>query len=156
MVDVKLADNHVEIEGALVVNGPDIHLSTDERRDSRNASTYRRALVHDFNDSLVINFNNDFKGVKINGSKSEGIDCRGNVHVDGKLTCSSSIHSTRLTCEDIIETSRLIATKNLEVSDEGRMYVGGKATFKVAPQGCNWGQTRINHPTPSSSSTACL
>ena len=133
MSDVTLNGDHVAIDGQLRVYGPDVHLSEDARRDIENRSTFRRALVHDHRDTLVVNFNNDYKGVTINGNKTEGIECRGKVHVDGQLHCSSSFQCSTMDCKDIVETSRITVTHHLGVSDNAHIYIGGQATFRTEP-----------------------
>lgn len=53
--------------GNLNVQGHDLLLDSPERR-TPHGSAFRRALVHDLNDSLTINFGSDYPGgVTING-----------------------------------------------------------------------------------------
>lgn len=54
----------------LKIEGHDVILDSAERRRAGSA-TFRRALVHDQNDGLTINFNGDYPGgVTINGIKA--------------------------------------------------------------------------------------
>ncbi|GAA1979892.1 hypothetical protein [Microbacterium pumilum] len=72
MTDIKLDNTETVIAVAPVfkVEGHDIILDAAERRRSDGAS-FRRALVHDQNDGLTVNFNNDYPGgVTINGVTS--------------------------------------------------------------------------------------
>lgn len=84
MSDVRLENGQVEIDGTLAINGPDLKLDLASRRKADNTAEHRRALVHGFEDELVINFNNDFKGVVIKGNKEAGIELEGQVFVNGK------------------------------------------------------------------------
>lgn len=58
----------------LVVNAADLILDLPARRTS--ATGYRRALVHDYQDGLTINWASDYPG---------GVTINGNVKVPGKL-----------------------------------------------------------------------
>lgn len=71
--DIKIdKENHVSIEGShLKIKCHDLHLD-NPNRNSGEGKKYRRALVHDFDDALVINWHGDYPGgVKIYGE----IDC---------------------------------------------------------------------------------
>jgi hypothetical protein len=65
MTDIKLdqeGGHWVVVDaGALKVAGTDLMLDSPERRGS-NREGHRRALVHDFNDGLTINYNRDYTG----------------------------------------------------------------------------------------------
>jgi hypothetical protein len=65
MTDIKLdqeGGHWVVVDaGALKVAGTDLMLDSPERRGS-NRGGHRRALVHDFNDGLTINYNRDYTG----------------------------------------------------------------------------------------------
>lgn len=72
MTDIRLDDTDtvVAIAPVFKVEGHDIILDAGERRRSDGPS-FRRALVHDQNDGLTVNFNNDYPGgVTINGVTS--------------------------------------------------------------------------------------
>ena len=60
--DIKLDGELVIAEGTLKIDGTDLLLDSQERRVGNTSPTYRRALVHGFNDDLVINFNADYTG----------------------------------------------------------------------------------------------
>jgi hypothetical protein len=74
MSDIKFnTSDQVVVEGsALKVTSPDIMLDHGPRRRAgAPASVPRRALVHDFNDSLTLNWAEDYpNGVTINGKVS--------------------------------------------------------------------------------------
>lgn len=82
MSDIKFnTSDQVVVEGrALKVTSPDIMLDHAPRRTGPAANP-RRALVHDFNDGLTLNWNEDYPGgVKINGS----VNCPKEI-ITGKL-----------------------------------------------------------------------
>jgi len=85
MSDVKLERGLVKVEGQLRVEGTDIHLSIPGRRNGRNRSRDRRAVVHGHDDELILNYADDYKGVQINGAKSSGIRMKGTTYVEGQL-----------------------------------------------------------------------
>ena len=73
-------DYSIHLTGDFVyIDGSDLHLTSSERRSSPG---YRRALVHDVNDQLTVNYASDYPGgVEINGiTKVLGSD----VHLDCK------------------------------------------------------------------------
>lgn len=65
--DIKLGEdgpqmNWVTVEGdVLKATGSDLMVDNDARRGGHTGG-YRRALVHDFEDGLTVNFANDYKG----------------------------------------------------------------------------------------------
>ena len=69
--DVRLDDDPTEswvtVDGRVLnITGADLMLNSAERRGT-NAGRFRRALVHDQNDGLTINFNGDYSGgVRVN------------------------------------------------------------------------------------------
>ncbi|MFK5690929.1 hypothetical protein ACI3EY_14830 [Ornithinimicrobium sp. LYQ92] len=71
--DVRLDDDPTEswvtIDGQVLnIAGSDLILSSTERRGTHGGQ-FRRALVHDTNDGLTVNFAHDYTGgVKINGA----------------------------------------------------------------------------------------
>ena len=72
--DIKLAGVLLTLEGNTVkLAAPDLQIDHQPRRVSQTGS--RRALVHGFNDKLVINFNKDYPG---------GVTIRGDVYVPNK------------------------------------------------------------------------
>jgi hypothetical protein len=74
--DIKLGSSSVIIEGdRMDVTAADIVLDAAGRRKAPGG--YRRALVHGFNDELVINFNGDYPG---------GVTVASNLRVNGKLS----------------------------------------------------------------------
>lgn len=81
MSDVKLERGSVKVEGQLKVDGTDIHLKAESRQDPNNNKRYRRALVHGSNDELIVNFANDYNGVKINARQESGIYLNGPTYV---------------------------------------------------------------------------
>ncbi|HMB93883.1 MAG TPA: hypothetical protein VKP65_23740 [Rhodothermales bacterium] len=65
--DIKLDEYYVIVEGRfLKAQIWDLMLDHPDRRKTN--SPYRRALVHDFNDGLTVNWNNDYPGgITLNG-----------------------------------------------------------------------------------------
>ena len=75
MGDIKFENNDVIVEGsALEVNAPDIKLDFEPRRSS--SAGQRRALVHDFQDGLTVNWSEDYPG---------GVTIRGVTKVPNEL-----------------------------------------------------------------------
>lgn len=77
--DIKLEDNHVVVEAwTLKVAGWDLVLDGgDARRPTdKDPSHLRRALVHDFNDGLTLNYAGDYPA---------GVAIRGDVNISEKL-----------------------------------------------------------------------
>jgi hypothetical protein len=64
----KIKQNHLYLEGT------DFHLDHPDRRSTTGG--YRRALVHGFNDALVLNYGKDYPG---------GVTIRGEVHIPEKI-----------------------------------------------------------------------
>ena len=60
--DIKLEGEVVVAEGTVKILGSDLQLDSMERRVGNTSPPHRRALVHGFNDDLVINFNADYTG----------------------------------------------------------------------------------------------
>lgn len=82
MADIIITDgNEVIVEAfSLKQEGADFKLDLQSRR--RNNTPLRRALVHDFQDGLTINWANDYPGgITLNGG-ADGIDLNGTVSVD--------------------------------------------------------------------------
>jgi autotransporter-associated beta strand protein len=66
--DIKLQD---DFDGQVKVEAPDLCVDGGSGRRHGSDTPYRRALVHDGNDGLVINWDNDYQGgVTINGVKT--------------------------------------------------------------------------------------
>lgn len=72
----------VKLNGMVYVNGPDLALSEETRKIRSNRKPHRRALVHGTGDRLIVNYDNDYLGVEINGSGSQGIKLKGNVFIN--------------------------------------------------------------------------
>ena len=113
--DIKLNGNQLDLEADKIVSKSkwfvaeawDIQLDHPERRKS-SEPTNRRALVHNIEDGLSINYRGDYPA---------------GVTIDGEVKCS-----------DILESRRIVATHRLGVSDDASLYVGGNAKFKKSPQ----------------------
>src|SRR5438876_8677004 len=91
--DVKLDagdGSFVLVQGrVLKVAGSDLVLDAPERR-KESQTPNRRALVHDFQDGLTVNFNGDYPG---------GVTIAGNAAVTGDLLLAGT--SLRSTLEDL-------------------------------------------------------
>lgn len=82
MADIIIKDSsEVVIEAfSLKQEGADYKLDNQSRR--LNSTPHRRALVHDFQDGLTINWANDYPGgITLNGG-NDGIDLNGTVSID--------------------------------------------------------------------------
>ncbi|MBD1847399.1 hypothetical protein H6F89_29150 [Cyanobacteria bacterium FACHB-63] len=90
--DIKLDSNNVVIEGdRMDVMAADIQLDCAGRR--KTSRGMRRALVHGFNDELLVNFNGDYPG---------GVTVASNLRVNGKLSIGSEGGGTSaLTVSDL-------------------------------------------------------
>lgn len=106
MSDVTLRSRDVVVKGQLVVEGSDIHLTIDARRSAANTKRYRRALVHGSQDDLVVNYDNDYTGVVINGTGSGGITLNGATTIEG-LDIAATINAL------IEEQERLLSAINV-------------------------------------------
>ena len=78
MGDIKFIDDSVIIEGWTKLTYPDLQIDYSPRRTS-NAG-HRRALVHDFQDGLTINWAQDYPG---------GVTIRGKVSTPNELHAST-------------------------------------------------------------------
>lgn len=81
----------ISLDGsAVVITGTDLRLDDAERRHGHSGG-YRRALVHDFEDGLTLNWDKDYKG---------GVTIRGDVRIpDFALIDNASakrIHAERI------------------------------------------------------------
>lgn len=74
MGDIKFVDDTVVIEGWTTLTYPDLKIDHAPRRTS--AGGYRRALVHDFDDGLTVNWSEDYPG---------GVTIRGQVKMPQEL-----------------------------------------------------------------------
>lgn len=74
MGDIKFVDNSVVIEGWTKLTHPDLKIDYSPRRTS--TAGHRRALVHDFQDGLTINWAQDYPG---------GVKIRGKVNIPNEL-----------------------------------------------------------------------
>ncbi len=75
--------------GQVAVDAWDLCIDSPDRR--KNETSHRRALVHDFNDGLTVNWGNDYPGgvslncVKvINGGRAGGLMLPGNIQEPGQ------------------------------------------------------------------------
>lgn len=75
--DIKLLDNEIRVEGHRTVTAKtwDFCVDAPDRR-KEHKNPHRRALVHDFNDGLTINWANDYPG---------GVTVHGEVKFAGAL-----------------------------------------------------------------------
>jgi hypothetical protein len=85
--DITLDGSTIALEGDRVhIDGFDLDLDSSERRS--NTSGLRRALVHDFDDGLTINYAGDYPaGVRIHGATS----IRGALHTEGTTTVAAAL-----------------------------------------------------------------
>jgi hypothetical protein len=79
--------------GQVVIDAWDLCVDSADRREVHHKTRppHRRALVHDFDDGLTVNFDNDYPGgVTLNRVRSvtthkDGIHVAGNVRIEGRL-----------------------------------------------------------------------
>ena len=79
MGDIKFIGNTVSIEGWTKLTYPDLQIDFNPRRTS--SAGHRRALVHDFQDGLTINWAQDYPG---------------GVTIQGKVNTPNELHVTNL------------------------------------------------------------
>jgi hypothetical protein len=79
MSDIKFVGNNVEVEGGVLkCTTFDVELDNTGRRSNNTGK--RRALVHDFQDGLTLNWNNDYPGgIRLNGRVK--VDQLGGTHL---------------------------------------------------------------------------
>lgn len=85
--DIKLDDSWVVVEAhATQLLGHDLMLDGKDRR-KETANPHRRALVHDFDDGLTVNWNADYPaGVTLKGTRTiEGLKNKDWVNVDSRV-----------------------------------------------------------------------
>lgn len=94
--DIRLEENTVVVEGNWMhARTWDFMLDAPDRRGQRNTEGLRRALVHNRNDGLTINYENDYPG---------GVVIESEVWLDGVLQVAfSSDLYIRLFDEDVSE-----------------------------------------------------
>ncbi len=125
--DVKLLSTQV------IVEAWDLCLDSPDRR--KNQTPQRRALVHDFNDGLTVNWSNDYPGgVTINGlnriNSKEGITIKGKANVDSLYLMKNeqnTTYSLRIEANEIIYTIRehpFLRGNPLRASDGGNANAG--------------------------------
>ena len=90
--------------GQVIIDAWDLCLDSKDRRDPDHMDGHRRALVHDFEDGLTVNWANDYPGgVTLNGVRA--INAHGSP--DNRLLLSGAI-----SCEDLVDIKggiRLVA-----------------------------------------------
>lgn len=122
--DIVLRDNNeVHLNGwRIVLNGPDLVIDAGQGRRV-NDSGFRRAIVHGPNDTLIINFSNDYpNGVII----QSGMTVNGTLIVEGV-----DLYKKLLDLEDILEVALnedLKSIKSLEflakqLEAEAQLYI---------------------------------
>lgn len=93
---------------ALRIETADLQLNRADRR--KNSTTERRALVHDFNDGLTLNWNKDYPG---------GVTIRGSVTLEDAH--ATSVEATHFISTDIKTTSIQVGSVQIHngASDAG-------------------------------------
>jgi hypothetical protein len=99
-------------DGNLTLKGADLKLDAPDRR--KNQTPFRRALVHDFNDRLTLNWGKDYPGgVKICGEVN--ID-DGNLTLKGNAAISGSLKTNEALISDL---------KTDKIELQGTSQIGG-------------------------------
>lgn len=128
--DIKLDGATVTIEGdTLMVRGTDLVVDNAERRKmrdwkpapDRNPGAPRRALVHDGNDGLTLNFHRDYPG---------GVSIEGEVHVPGPLLVVAEEGAPQ-PARHLLGGAVIPATSGLVTLDVGRELVALRAEVKA-------------------------
>jgi hypothetical protein len=120
--DIKLLADQIRVEGRrqVIVEALDLCVDSTDRR-SEHTTLDRRALVHDSQDQLTINYDFDYPGgVKINGLKT--------VNAMGKmLTKPGTVHLT------ILGNTKVSGHLQVEGWVDGDLKAAGKILFHGKP-----------------------
>ena len=95
----------LDVNGDVIIRGADFRLDNENRRyvgEVRQGGEHRRALVHDANDRLTINYDNDYKGGVIIGKNMKVLN---DGQVDATKLCAGG---NCLTSEDISKIKKLV------------------------------------------------
>jgi hypothetical protein len=122
---VRIEELHGHSLNAIVCKTTDLILDSEERRsgDHKSDKEMRRALVHNVNDGLTINYNGDYPG---------GVAIKGEVRVSDELIVGTPFDGIRITKGNI----KLRTTKTPTVNEEtdkpqrGERPANGKHTMK--------------------------
>ena len=102
--DIKLLQGQVKVEA------PDLCVDSIARR--KNSTQHRRALVHDFNDGLTINYANDYPaGVTISGAVNIGNATINKVNLDSAIIKTANIANATISKANL--DSAIIQTANI-------------------------------------------
>lgn len=97
------ADNIVRIRGKLLISETwDIHLDASDRRGDAQGSRYRRALVHNPDDGLTINWANDYPS---------GVTVEGPTKMNGSVIFSNSPTVPDLRIASLPDTQEIVIRK---------------------------------------------
>lgn len=139
--DIVLKDNNeVHVNGwRLVLNGADLVIDAGQVRRT-NSSDFRRAIVHGSNDTLIINFANDYPN---------GVIIQSDMNVNGKLQVKSLESTDEINSQSgvtahgdvkarALEVSEAVKGKTLEASQA--ITVGGKTAINSTNIGLQLGE----------------
>jgi hypothetical protein len=98
------ANSDITLKGnQVVVDAWDLCLHSSDPDRNHGGGQYRRALVHDSNDGLTVNWGNDYSGgVTLNGVKeisgnhiqmNGGLDCKGMLRLIGNPLNWTALHT---------------------------------------------------------------
>jgi hypothetical protein len=139
--DIVLKDNNeVHVNGwRLVLNGPDLVIDAGQVRRTNN-SDFRRAIVHGPNDTLIINYSNDYpNGVIV----QSGMTVNGKLHVNSLESTDEINSQSGVTAHgDIkaraVEVTKAVKGTTLEASQA--ITVGEKTAIKSTNIGLQLGE----------------
>ena len=144
--DIKLLDGQVKVEAT------DLCLDSPLRRT--NNSPFRRALVHDYEDGLTLNWDNDYPGgVKIVGDLklggkiiSQGIDLTGEI-----VKLQNEVDQLKASVAGMSDQIHQLMAVLASVDDNWRwcnkcegLFYGGHATHGVCPAPAKGGSREHN------------
>jgi hypothetical protein len=123
--DIQLWD---DIDGQVKVAAPDLCVDGEEgRRKGRGKSNYRRALVHDLDDGLTMNWDDDYSGgVTIRGVKKIMLFDTGTPYGQGILAFGRACN---------VEGDVLIFDGLHVLQFNVRVNINGDVTFAQTPTG---------------------
>ena len=103
----------VIVKGNLMVQGEDLVLGSNDGR-SIGSRTRQRALVHDHNDQLRINFEGDFEGgVLIEGGKDAGVVVKGKTIIENELFVGGGISDFPSISSNTLDSFSLFVSKSI-------------------------------------------
>jgi hypothetical protein len=95
--DVILDDNDVRIEGwQLIVHGADLVIDAYNERRNGHLTGQRRAVVHGWNDTLMLNLAGDYTGGTV--IQGDAVTAEGDVNCGANVSCKGTVTAGGVVC----------------------------------------------------------